>query len=127
MDKATARRALQYVKAYKRRWQEYQEDVDHWYRSGEGKTKGYRYPYCFHGSSLWTDYDNICGPCEDGFNGYNPTIFYRWAVDSAKYDMTVVKARSDWLLSVPEMYGRIPADLHRKILDWVMEPIASEV
>lgn len=23
---------------------------------------------CEHGTSRWTDYDNICGPCEDGWS-----------------------------------------------------------
>ena len=27
--------------------------------------KGYRFPQCPHGMSLWTDYDNICGACEE--------------------------------------------------------------
>lgn len=26
---------------------------------------GYRPETCFHGTYLWTDYDNICGPCEE--------------------------------------------------------------
>lgn len=34
--------------------------------------QGYRPATCFHGTSLWTDYDNICGPCEDSM--YDP----RW-------------------------------------------------
>lgn len=27
--------------------------------------QGYRHPECFHGTSQWTDYDNICAGCED--------------------------------------------------------------
>lgn len=30
------------------------------------RADGYRAHYCEHGTNLWTDYDNICGPCEDG-------------------------------------------------------------
>lgn len=30
------------------------------------RAAGYRAHYCVHGTNQWTDYDNICGPCEDG-------------------------------------------------------------
>lgn len=29
-------------------------------------SQGYRPQHCFHGVNLWTDYDPICGWCEDG-------------------------------------------------------------
>lgn len=34
----------------------------------QDREDGYRPHYCPHGTNLWTDYDNICGPCEDGFS-----------------------------------------------------------
>ena len=33
---------------------------------------------CYHGTNLWTDYDNICGPCEEG--EYDP----RWHADDSE-------------------------------------------
>lgn len=30
------------------------------------RADGYRPHYCEHNTNLWTDYDNICGGCEDG-------------------------------------------------------------
>lgn len=27
---------------------------------------GHRHPYCFHGTSMWVDYDPMCGGCEEG-------------------------------------------------------------
>lgn len=39
---------------------EYMKDVH------ELSAQGYRPRTCFHGASLWTEYDNICGACEDG-------------------------------------------------------------
>lgn len=36
----------------------------------EAHEEGFRPPYCFHGTNLWTDYDPICGYCEDG--AYDP-------------------------------------------------------
>lgn len=32
------------------------------------ESKGYGPEYCIHGTSLWTDYDNICGGCESGYS-----------------------------------------------------------
>lgn len=32
----------------------------------EAADAGLRPHYCIHGTNLWTDYDNICGGCEDG-------------------------------------------------------------
>lgn len=71
----------------------YDRDVDEWYSQGDGRSpkyvdaytqpwfeaghddpyrgvniggKGYRYPVCIHGRSLWVDHDCNCGACEDG-------------------------------------------------------------
>ena len=122
----THKRALDYLHAIKSRWNAYQEEVDAWYRHGEGKTEGYRFPYCFHGTSQWTDWDNICGGCEDSFNGYNPMAFYRWALDKAHQDYHEHKRRSEWLCNAPaDLYGN--QDLYRSIIDWCMEPIRGEV
>lgn len=62
--------ALKKLNATRRMYQGYDEDVRQWYRSGEGR-EGYRYPYCIHGTSLTTDYDNICGGCEDGYTYFD--------------------------------------------------------
>lgn len=43
---------------------EYLRDVE------DAAKEGYRPHHCFHGTNLWTDYDNICGPCED--SQYDP-------------------------------------------------------
>lgn len=43
-----------------RDYEEYREECAQSYRDG------YRPHYCEHGMNQWTDYDNICGPCEDG-------------------------------------------------------------
>lgn len=32
----------------------------------QDRANGYRAHYCVHGTNQWTDYDNICGGCEDG-------------------------------------------------------------
>lgn len=59
----------------------YEADVRDWYENGDGRSpdyvtdesghrynvggQGHAYPECIHGASLWTDYDNICGGCEE--------------------------------------------------------------
>lgn len=42
-----------------KRVKEYEEACESW------AEQGYRPEYCFHGTYLWTDYDPICGRCED--------------------------------------------------------------
>jgi len=46
----------------RRRRAEYEEDCREWAR------QGYAPHYCIHGTNLWVDYDNICGPCEDSLS-----------------------------------------------------------
>lgn len=53
-----------------RRQAEYDAEVKDWYENGDGRPsseggRGYRFPHCIHGTSLWTDYDNICFGCEE--------------------------------------------------------------
>lgn len=52
--------------------------------------EGFRAPYCFHGTNLWTDYDPICGYCEDG--AYDPRYH---KVDGPEFnDAVEVKAHA---------------------------------
>ena len=46
--------------------QEYLDNVEEWYATGEGATRGYSYPRCIHGAYLWTDNDIPCMSCEEG-------------------------------------------------------------
>ena len=55
-----ALRALRDIQADRRRWEESCE---------EDSRNGYRAHYCEHGMNMWTDYDPICGPCEEGWTG----------------------------------------------------------
>jgi hypothetical protein len=75
---------------------DYENDIVEWYRNGDGKRKGYTYPACEHGTSRWTDYDNICGPCEDGLSLGDGVYRRQIALSEAK--RRIAKAES--LLSV---------------------------
>lgn len=94
----------------------YRQEVADWYENGDGRKsdwrrsengkmrnyggKGYRFPYCPHGTDLWTDYDNICGPCEDGFSVEQ---LAQWAAESALSEAHMeTKARLDWIKADPE-------------------------
>jgi hypothetical protein len=63
--------ALREIKAERKR---YDDEVERWYASEEGKK--YRFPYCRHGRSLWVDYDIACLACElaDDDNPYETAL-----------------------------------------------------
>jgi hypothetical protein len=68
-----------------------------WLDACEGDYKnGYRPSQCEHGTNNWTDYDNICGLCEEGITMGDPLIRMRAALDEAKSRWTstqeIVKA-----------------------------------
>ena len=132
MDKLTGKIALQRLRALKAHEAEYRADREEWYRSGDGRRpnwrtdpetgrshnyggKGYSYPYCPHGMSLWTDYDNICGGCEDGYS------VYQLALWSAQEMVSEYNERSDWLLNAPSALRH--SDMYRDLIDWVLAPL----
>lgn len=136
----------------------YQEDVDEWYRAGEGRPRrvlpvdefgnvtpglqthyidedgeldsyravnfggsGHRYPTCFHGSSLWTDYDNICGPCEDG----DESNLYLTAYNRADAMVTEMQRRANaWMdvLAIEAQHPNMPRADRDAMIAWVNEP-----
>lgn len=106
------KRALTYVKALKARDAAYAEECAYW------RSKGYRPHYCKHGTDQWTDYDNICGPCEDGHSNYELALM------SARGDVAETRRRTDWVVTAPR---DLPHDLRSKLIDWAVEPITSEV
>lgn len=55
--------ALNILKSWRERFAQHEE------AGREYAEQGYRNHYCVHGMNQWTDYDNICGMCEDGY-GY---------------------------------------------------------
>lgn len=131
MEKMVGKVALRILRELKAREQEYREDREEWYRTGDGRRpewyqgpdddrpynyggKGYSYPYCPHGMSLWTDYDNICGGCEDGYS------VYQLALWEAKGKVAEYNERTDWLISAPK---RLPKEMQRELIDWAIAPI----
>lgn len=59
-------------------------DRDHYRQEVIGwRSHGHRPHYCEHGTDKWTDYDNICGPCENGETLEDPLYLRRLAIDTA--------------------------------------------
>ena len=131
MNKVYNRVVLSELRKFKKADAEYQEDREEWYRNGDGRSpryrtdpetgrthnyggKGYSYPYCQHGTSNWTDYDNICGRCEDGYS------VYQMAIWSAQEKVSEYNRRIDWLLSAPKS---LSGAMQRELIDWALSPI----
>lgn len=70
--------ALSEVKRFRKMFELHEED-----RQDYAK-QGYRNHYCVHGTNLWTDYDNICGPCEDGYGSWDYQLFAELAIQNAR-------------------------------------------
>jgi hypothetical protein len=43
------------------------------------RREGHRPHYCIHGTNQWTDYDNICGGCEDSLTVWDMAERAAWA------------------------------------------------
>ena len=126
--------ALKHLKRLKAQRLAYEEEVDAWYRSGDGRSpnwrtevdgetgevyqwnaggRGYRFPECIHGSSLWTDYDNICGPCEDGLSEYD--IALRLAHD----DWHTFEQRMAVVRQLQDVHA--PESIREDVLAWALD------
>lgn len=132
MDKLTGRIALEILRNLKAREAEFNAEREEWYRAGDGRSpkwyqgpdddrpynyggKGWAFPEaCVHGSSAWTDYDNICGPCEDGYS------VYQLALWEAQDRVSQFNKRMEWLLSAPKS---LPYEMRDDLRDWVLEAL----
>ena len=109
------RRALAYKLKIDARARRYEDECEYWAR------QGCRPHYCIHGTNLWTDYDNICGPCEDGID---PRVM---ALDLAWADHREMVKRAE--VTIPFIAANPPIrhDDHAAIWAWVNEPMARPI
>ncbi len=76
--------ALELVKSYVADYAAYREAAIASTYDSRGR-RTYRERFCEHGASRWTDYDNICGGCEDGITMSGPRQRYERAIAEAKH------------------------------------------
>lgn len=94
--------ALEKVRAHQA---EYEAQVAEWYR----EHPGYQFPHCIHGSSLTTDYDNICGGCESGDSPIE------LAIQHARERFLRFLDRWEWVNQAP---GDLAYDTRCELLEW---------
>ena len=78
MNKTVLILAARLSESYLAGFNEYLQECEHYRR------QGYRPQHCEHGTNQWTDYDNICGPCEDGLSMGDALYRRQHALDVAK-------------------------------------------
>ena len=109
---------------------EYEYAKGEWYRHGDGRPvseggRGYSFPCCIHGMSSWTDYDNICGGCEQGDNYWD---FDREAADAAReVDWVTAQVERRAELAIPLIMqsgpDALPREVSQGLSKWVSEPL----
>lgn len=110
--------ALKLLQAERKKYADFDEARRDWYRSGEGQA-GYKFPYCIHGTSTITDYDNICGGCEDGYTYFDYERDARESIDRARRAYKEYLRRSDVALTLQGM----GYDKPMPIIHWAHEAL----
>lgn len=72
---------------------------------------GYAFPTCIHGSSLWTDYDNICGGCEESQSAIEDAIV------AGRERYLRFNDRWEWINAAP---GDLRHETRQELLDWAV-------
>lgn len=120
-------------RAAQKRRADYDAEVADWYENGPGRPSkwvtdvietdegeveldrynvggnGYAFPECIHGMSLVTDYDNICGGCEESMTVFDEARGY------ARERYLHFNDRWDWVSKAP---GDLNHDTRNELLTW---------
>ena len=86
--------ALAAIKEIRAEYAAYQRDMEDLAKEGYGPS------HCFHGTSRWTDYDNICGYCEDGLT------LQEMALGRAKRRYAEVEEKSQAYFAAATVFGQ---------------------
>jgi hypothetical protein len=116
-DKSTLKLALKIMKRLRRQWEMYLEDCEEW------RKDGHRPHYCFHGTNQWTDYDNICGWCEEYGNYWNYGMAARQALNEATEAQEAKAKRVSLLIDIRN--AKLPVEDWGKLMVWAHEPLAK--
>lgn len=101
---------------YRKQWAAYDAEC------AEYAAQGYRPHTCFHGTSLWVDYDVMCGPCEEGYGYFDPMLYRQMAINEAKAAYDSFNERLEIYTKASSLGA--PID-HGKMIKWVGEPLAK--
>jgi|SRR5690606_4264983 len=85
--------ALAAIKEIRAEYEDYLRDMDDLRKEGFGSS------HCFHGTSRWTGYDNICGWCEGGLT------LHDMALNRAKSRYKEVEKKLSAYLSASTVFG----------------------
>lgn len=107
--------ALHIFKDFEREWAQYESDCDLSYRHG------YRPSRCFHGTNLWTDYDPMCGPCEDGLGWFDREAYRKISLDMARRDLDEFYKRLQIYTQLQT--NNVPGIDYGQLIEWVGEPV----
>lgn len=114
-----------FTRAYKsvlKRRAQYNAEVNEWYTEGDGRSvesggRGYRFPECIHGRSLWTDYDIACWECEDCLTDIQV------AQDYARSQYKKYCARVEWMSNVPDGASD---ELKKAMIDFIVATMPKD-
>lgn len=90
LEKHVLRLALKIYREMTASYAQYEAECE------QDRSNGHRPSHCEHGTYQWTDYDNICGPCEDGYTLSTPEARRRAALDAAKERHADAKRLLKW-------------------------------
>lgn len=108
--------ALVIFKDYAKQWAEYEANCEAYAKDG------YRPAHCFHGVNLWTDYDPMCGACEDGYGYFDPNAYRRLALDEAQRAYSKQEERIDMLVKL--MQAGAPIQI-AELGAWATQPVQA--
>lgn len=108
-------------RAHFARWEE---------QCAEERKQGYRPSACVHGTNQWTDYDNICGPCEDGLGWWSYQAQALDCLNEAEGVEDMVRQRIKVAGDMANMDHRHRVGKHdampwNEIADWVNLPYTA--
>lgn len=93
-------------------------DFQSWVESCEqDRAEGHTAHYCEHGKTRWVDYDNICGPCEDGRTMGDPRQRMECAIDSAKGRVERVKKITEHMGALRELGVNFTSEQMKPVWD----------
>lgn len=84
--------------------------------------QGYRPERCIHGRYQWTDYDPICGGCEDGvLASYD---LHQQALEAGKADAAEFERRIDLVNALTARgHSSPPEEVLVQLRTWAVEPV----